>query len=118
MNKSTTKLLLHVGTPADMGRRFIDAWKRAEAGERVEESHVTFLDLQTLIDTLSPRRLELLRHVRRHGARNVRQLAQALGRDYANVHQDVSVLQAAGLLLRQGHAISAPWEAVQASVSL
>lgn len=102
----------------DMGKRFAQAWNRAAAGEPVEETHVTFLNLQTMLDTLSPRRLELLRHVRQHGAGNVRELANALGRDYKNVHQDVAVLEATGLLIREGRKLSAPWNELQANVSL
>ncbi len=113
-----SKVQVNVGTLADMGKRFVGAWNRAAAGKRVNESHVTFLDVQTLLDTLSPRRLELLRHVRQHGAANVRELAQALGRDYKNVHQDVAVLESAGLLLRDGRRLFAPWDELQANVSL
>ena len=114
----TKKVQVHVGRLGDMGGRFVSAWHRAAAGEFVDESHITFLDLQAMLETLSPRRLELLRHVRQHGAANVRELATALERDYKNVHQDVSVLEAAGLLVRAGRKLSAPWDEVQASVSL
>ena len=113
-----TKVQVNVGTLADMGKRFVGAWNRAAAGKKENETHVTFLDVQTMLDTLSLRRLELLRHVRQHGAGNVRELAQALGRDYKNVHQDVAVLESAGLLLREGRKLSAPWDELQANVSL
>ena len=33
--------MVHIGTPEDMGRRFIDAWHRAERGEEVNETHIT-----------------------------------------------------------------------------
>ena len=112
------KMQLHVGTPADMGGRFVGAWNRAAAGEQVNETHVTFLDVQTMLDTLTPERLELLRHVHRQAVGNVRELAQALGRDYKNVHGDVAILEAAGLLVRDGGKLTAPWEQVQATVSL
>ena len=115
---TTNKVHATVGSLADMGKRFAGAWNRAAAGERVDETHVTFLDVQTMLDTLSPRRLELLRFVRQHGAGNVRLLAQALGRDYKNVYQDVATLEAAGLLLREGRKLTAPWDELQASVSL
>lgn len=116
--KTTNKVQVNVGSLADMGKRFAGAWNRAQAGEPVDETHVTFLDLQTMLDTLSPRRLDLLRHVRQHGAGNVRELAQALGRDYKNVHQDVATLETAGLLLRDGRKLTAPWDELQANVSL
>lgn len=84
----------------------------------LDETHFTFLNIQTMLETLSPRRLDLLRHVRQHGANNVRALAQALARDYKNVHQDVAVLEATGLLIRDGRKLFAPWDELQAHVSL
>ena len=112
------KVQVNVGSLADMGKRFANAWKLAEAGEAVNQTHITFLDVQTMFETLSPRRLDLLRHVRQHGAGNVRELAQTLGRDYKNVHQDVATLQSAGLLVRDGRKLTAPWDELQANVSL
>ena len=104
---ATHKIQVNVGSLADMGKRFSQAWNRAAAGEAVDETHVTFLAIQTMLETLSPRRLDLLRHVRQHGTNNVRELAQALGRDYKNVHQDVGVLEATGLLVRDGRTTDA-----------
>lgn len=112
------KIEVNVGTLADMGKRFSGAWNRAAAGEAVQETHITFLDVQTLLDTLSPKRLELLRHVHGSDVGSVRDLAQALGRDYKNVHTDVAVLESAGLLVREGRKLRAPWDEVQANVSL
>ncbi|MGB4118282.1 MAG: hypothetical protein WBK51_17200 [Polaromonas sp.] len=115
------KVQINVGSLADMGKRFATAWKQAEAGEatdQISQTHITFLDVQTMFETLSPRRLDLLRHVRQHGAGNVRELAQTLGRDYKNVHQDVATLQSAGLLVRDGRKLTAPWDELQANVSL
>ncbi len=112
------KVQVNVGTLADIGKRFSGAWNRAVGGEQVNETHITFLDLQTMLDTLSPKRLELLRHVHQHEAGNVRRLAQELGRDYKNVHTDVVVLESAGLLVRDGRKLTAPWDEVQTNVSL
>lgn len=112
------KVHVNVGSLADMGKRFSNAWNRADAGKKVSETHITFLDVQTMLETLSPRRLELLKYVRQHGAENVKELALSLGRDYKNVHHDVAVLESAGLLLREGRKLSAPWDELSASVSL
>ena len=112
------KVQVNVGSLADMGKRFSDAWTRASAGDQFEETHVTFLNIRSMLGTLSPRRLDLLRHVRQHGASNVRELALALARDYKNVHQDVAILEATGLLIREGRKLSAPWDELQAHVSL
>ena len=118
MVDTVNKVQVHVGNLADMGKRFAGAWNQATAGQAVNETHITFLDVQTMLDTLSPRRLELLRYVHQHDASNVRELAQALGRDYKNVHTDVAVLESAGLLVRDGRKLTAPWDEVQANVSL
>jgi predicted transcriptional regulator len=115
---ATHKVQVNVGSLAEMGKRFSKAWNQAAAGEQVDETNVTFLDVQTMLDTLSPRRLDMLRHVRQHGASNVRELALALARDYKNVHQDVAVLEATGLLIRDGRKLSAPWDELQTNVSL
>ena len=116
MSKTTAQV--RVGSLKDMGDRFASAWNRATKGQRVNETHITFLGLEAMLSTLSPRRLELLRHVRAHGATHIRELATALGRDYKNVHQDVTVLESAGLLVREGRRLTAPWDEVAASVSL
>jgi len=101
-----------------MGRRFIDAWRRAERGERVREEHLTFVDFKQLLGTLSDERLRLLKEVRREGAASVRQLAERLGRDYKNVHDDVERLTAAGLLEREDGRLTAPYETILAEMSL
>jgi len=113
-----SKIQLRVAGLKDMGQRFVDTWRRAERGAAVHETYLTFLDLAPLQAALSPRRLELLRHVRQHGATSKRSLAEALGRDYKNVHADVAALEVAGPLVREGRKLAAPWDEVQASVML
>lgn len=56
--------------------------------------------------------------MREHGAESVRALAGALGRDYKNVHQDVQALEEAGLLVREGRRLTAPWNEVHARIKL
>jgi len=116
--RKANKVQVHVGSLGDMGKRFISAWNRAAARKKVDETHVTFLDVQTMLETLSPRRLEILKFVRQHGAGSVKELAVALDRDYKNVHNDVVVLESAGLILRDGRKLYAPWDELNASVSL
>ncbi len=101
-----------------MGQRFADAWRRAERGAAVDEVHVTFLAIDAMQSALSPRRLDLLRHLRQHGAASTRALAAALNRDCKNVHQDVAALEAAGLVLRQAPKLAAPWDEWVANLSL
>jgi len=82
----------------DASRRFVDAWHRAERGDTFQERHLACESWDALARVLTGKRMELLRHVRRHDVTSVRALAKALGRDYSNVHSDVRALVAAGLL--------------------
>lgn len=117
MSRSGT-LNVHIGDLESMGQRFIDAWRRAERGEDVCESHVTFHDLPALLATLTPKRLDLLRYVRHHQVRTVKTLAAELGRDYKNVHNDVYELTKLGLLVRTTNQVVAPYGEVEAKIIL
>ena len=60
---------LHVADSLDtIGDRAVDAWRRAERGELTGENaevHIGFESWETMAPTLSPKRLELLRHLHR-----------------------------------------------------
>jgi len=107
-----------IGSIDDMGARFTAAWHRAEAGEAVDESHLTFPDLPALLAALTPKRLELLRHVRRNQVSSISALATMLKRDYRNVHQDVDALSKLGLLEKSPSAVRAPFATVDAHFAL
>jgi predicted transcriptional regulator len=120
--KSAQALQVHIGeTLDDMGRRFVDAWHRAERGELTlqnAERHVGFETFETFARIITPKRLELLRHVHRHPARSIRALAVALGRDYRRVHADVEALAAAGLLDRDAHGLRADYRSVRMETTI
>ena len=113
-----SKMNVHVGTARDAGKRFLSAWNRAQTGEKVDERHVTFLSLEAMLAALSPKRLEMLRHLHREGAESVRALAVALNRDYKRVYEDVATLENAGLVVREDGRLTAPWDALSAEVML
>src|SRR3954464_5755151 len=47
---------VHVGdTAEDMGRRFSDAWRRAERGKAANERHLSFDSFETLAHSLTRR---------------------------------------------------------------
>ena len=76
----------------------IDTWHKAEAGEGVTP-RLSFGSIRDLFSAITEKRLELLRHVAERQERlNIRQVAQALGRDYKNVYTDVSELEELGLI--------------------
>lgn len=109
---------LHVGSIEEMGKRFVSAWHRLEGGEEIKETNLTFFSLETMMATLSPKRLALLRHVHQQPAHTIAELAKTLGRDYKRVHDDVSALARSGLIVRDENGIRAPFDSVQATVSL
>lgn len=113
-----SEVKLHVGDIDDMGKRFIDAWKRLENGQQVEERHLSFFSLDAMMATLSQKRLEILKHLHRHPEKNVATLARVLNRDYKRVHTDVEALAAAGLIERDAQGIRVLYDSVQATVSL
>ncbi len=115
-----SKLTLH--SCEDIGKaaqRFIDAWERTERGDVVEpETHVTFESWAGLTAVLTPKRVELLRHVHRHPAATVAELARTLGRDYKRVRDDVEELAAAGLIERTSDGVRADYDEIRTAIAL
>ena len=78
----------------------IDTWHKVEGGKGVTP-RLSFGSIRDLFSAITEKRLELLRYVaERQDTLNIRQLAQALGRDYKNVHTDVGELEELGLIER------------------
>ena len=76
----------------------INTWHIAEAGKGVTPC-LSFGSIKDLFSAITEKRLELLRYVaEQKEVLNIRQLAQALGRNYKNVHTDVSGLEELGLI--------------------
>jgi predicted transcriptional regulator len=110
---------VHVGESLEaMGERFIDAWHRAKRGEHVRERYVGFETWEGLVRALSPKRFELLRHVHRKPTKNIRALAQELGRDYRRVYEDVAALEAVGLLERDKDGVRTEYDALDVRVKV
>ena len=79
-----------------------EAWKAAEAGRSIPANErILFRDWSALCAVLTPKRYELLRHLRRSPESGVRALARALGRDVKRVHEDVVALAELGLVTRE-----------------
>jgi predicted transcriptional regulator len=79
------------------------AWARGKPA-RVSGDELVFTSLTEMARALTPKRLELLRLVRRRSPSSVRQLAELAGRDIKNVVADVKALEAYGLLEMDGEA--------------
>jgi predicted transcriptional regulator len=115
----TQSLEIHVDESTEaMAQRFVDAWHRAERGGAVDEHHLSFESWEALTWVLTPRRLELLRHLRRHAVPSIAELARALGRDYKRVHADVEALAAAGLVDRTPAGPRADYGEIRARIAV
>jgi predicted transcriptional regulator len=115
----TQRLEIHVDESAEaMARRFVDAWHRLERGESVDEHHLSFESWEGLATVLTGKRLALLRHLRRHPAASIAELARALGRDYKRVHADVAALAAAGLIDRTPAGLRADYGEIRTRIAV
>jgi predicted transcriptional regulator len=96
------KLELEIGTTLrEALAEFGDAWKAHAAGKRISPAQkISFVDWRAFSAVMTPKRFELIRHLRRQPAASVRALARALGRDVKRVHEDVVVLAELGLIER------------------
>src|ERR1700684_236289 len=102
----------------EASRRFVNAWHRAERGERFQERHLAFESWDALARVLTGKRMELLHYVRRHEVASIRALAKALGRDYSNVHADVQTLAAVGLLDASDGGVRADYDAIETKIAI
>jgi predicted transcriptional regulator len=96
---SVKKLFVEVMGPGEALGRFAKSWKGA-ATRGGGAATIGLGSMAELSALLSPRRMELIRHVARHPGLSIRALAGALGRDYKNVHTDVTELEARHVLER------------------
>ncbi|MGB9253223.1 MAG: hypothetical protein WCC25_00160 [Candidatus Korobacteraceae bacterium] len=115
---SNVKITVGGAMEKQASRRFIEAWHRAERRERFHERHLAFESWDALARVLTKRRMELLRYVRRNKVASVRALAKALGRDYSNVHADVQMLAAAGLLDVANGALRADYDEIETRITV
>lgn len=106
------------GTLAEDAAAFVDAWDRAERGDKVADHALAFESWEGLASVLSGERLRLLRHLHAHPEPSVSALARALGRQYRRVHEDVVLLEGAGLLARIDGIVRASVDKVTAEVRL
>ena len=114
------RIQIGIGDSTRSAQGFIEAWRRAEAGKRMEDQErLVFENLETLLRTLTQGRWVLLKTLRNKGPMSVRRLSNELGRDYKNVHTDVRRLEQIGLIDRnKDDKIRVPWDIVEAKLKL
>jgi predicted transcriptional regulator len=89
------------------------AWaNRVDSGESLPEAApaINFSSEKQLQATFTEKRMELLRFIARNEGLNIRQIAQAVERDYRNVHADIGLLAELGLLEKRDGKLYAPYD--------
>jgi predicted transcriptional regulator len=98
-----SKVEITISTPAQALKDAASVWQRVEAGDEGIVPTIGFGSPSELFAAITDRRLEL---------------AQALGRDYKNVHTDVKALEELGLLDRAEGKLVAPFDEIDIRVAL
>ncbi len=114
------KIRMTVGQLSGALDGFERAWHRGVGGKpRSAEIRLTFESLPVLLKNLTPARWTLLEAVKRSGPMSINELARGLGRNYKNVHTDVSRLIELGLIGRlPDHRIEVEWDTIAAEMKL
>jgi predicted transcriptional regulator len=106
------------GALEDDAAAFLDAWRRTERGEAVDERVLAFESWDGLARVLTGERYRLLRHLHAHPAPSVSALARALHRQYRRVQADVAALEQAGLVDRSDGGVCATADVIHADIRL
>ena len=111
-------LEIRVGPPGDALDRFEAAWNRVAEGRKVLPLRILCLEnLPLFLKTLTAARWALLETLRKEGTVSIYALAKRLGRDYKNVHTDVTALVALGLIEKSGKTeVGVAWDVVRAEL--
>lgn len=110
-----SKALITNWSRAEMSAYTHDRARRADAGETMEDADyiLNYHDVTAAYRDITPERFRLLQTLQRLGAVSIHVLARELGRDYHNVHSDVTALLELNLVSRTPEGVSVPWDAVE-----
>jgi predicted transcriptional regulator len=113
-------LNIRVSNRADALDRFEAAWHLASGRPPPAPlALLSFGELPLLMKNLTPARWELLKQLKAAGPSTIFALAKTLGRDYKNVHTDVTQLALLGLIERtEENQLRVGWDAVRAELRL
>ena len=115
------KAIIGLESWGTMQARAIEIARRADAGEAIPEAdyHLNFATAAQLFNELTPARLALLEVLKGLGSMSIYALARQLGRNYSNVHADISKLLELGLVEKnEAGKVFVPWDEVQIRLTL
>ena len=90
-------LRLTVESPDAARGRAVAAAEAAEEGEQTVATR-SFADVTEFREMLTPRRVEVIQTLIDHEVESIQELADRLDRNYADVHEDVSLLADYGIV--------------------
>ncbi len=110
-----SKALITHWTHAELNAYEMDRVRRAMAGEELEDADylLNYADVTRAFSDITPERYRLLETLQRLGTVSIYALARELGRNYSNVHADISALLELELVARTPEGVYVPWEAVE-----
>lgn len=110
---------LHMKAVIEVNRRgsiFDTAARQLSAARQgqVPDFHLSFESARTLFAELTPARLDLLDTLRRAGPSSIYAVSKAAGRNYSNVHTDLTRLEELGLVERDDAGLlQVPFDSVE-----
>jgi predicted transcriptional regulator len=84
----------------------------------LQGNRISFLSVEQMWKTLSPKRTEILRAMTGQNELSIREIARRVGRDVKAVHGDVHALLAAGVVERAGRGVIFPYDGVHVDFML
>ncbi len=114
------RIEIGVGSLSQALDRFERTWDLARKGKaRGTEVRLSFESLPLLLSKLTPAKWVLIEQLKREGPLSISGLARRLGRNYKNVHTDVSRLIEFGLVdCRDDQRVEVSWDVVTAEMCL
>lgn len=97
-----------------------DAKHRLAAAFRGEAqgNRISFLNVEQMWKTLSPKRMDILSAMTGQGPLSIREIARRVGRDVKAVHGDAHALLSAGVIERDGKGLVFPYDGVHVDFRL
>lgn len=99
MTQKSNVLLVTIGDDPDLYQEGLDAIETLQGGDSIDRpAQLTFANEGQLGDVFNERTYRLLRVVRDEEPGSIRETARHVGRDKKNVHQELTTLEALGVI--------------------
>ncbi|WP_435176487.1 hypothetical protein [Halorussus sp. AFM4] len=99
MTDTTNVLFVTIGDDEGLYEEGLEAIRTLRDGESIDQpATVTFANAQQLSDVFNERTYTLLRVIRTEQPDSIRETARLVGRDMKNVHQELTTLEALGII--------------------